>query len=41
MDLPLSDQDSFEGPVLIPNIGKNTKRGVGGVGGSGEGESIY
>jgi len=30
MDLPSSDQASFEGPTLIPIVGNNTKRGGGG-----------
>jgi len=28
MELPLSDQASFEGPALIPIVVNNTKRGV-------------
>jgi len=27
MDLPSSDQDSSEGPTLIPIVGNNTERG--------------
>jgi len=27
MDLPSSDQASFEGPALIPIVGNNTERG--------------
>ena len=28
MDLPSSDQDSSEGPTLIPIVGNNTERGL-------------